>query len=549
MAKAATTATDDNVEILVHVAAPAMSKDDATYRALANAYLAFHPASRTSLPALTSQHAQQGPTTPEQQPPSSKTHEPFGPSFESAELSFEGAWDNADSPGLAAWPQSQPYQSPYATGAPSHTSPPVDHAEMMDAEDSWIAPPSTVPDSMPWNDLRLPELSSPSRTMEHFLGLLEDCSSFDDSSLDDSVMGTSPIRQGGETVKSCAVGKVPIPGMRPPLLPLPSQREPSSELSNVDSDIVVPASSSLPPVMRRGPSGFVSRAEENRAKENRAEENRADDSIIEETILEETILEENILEEKILEEKILEEKILEEKILEEKILEEKILEDTTVEDTTVEDTPLPRLKRNRPHHSRAGSDPLPSKRARLPSPDRLARSSSDTGPASPSPQTPAYPLTLRNPSDSAFISLLEIEAPAPKTSAASLSPDDLITPNMHLLMRSFGLPRRLDSVTRHRALKPFERGYWLLDCAGWEPGLAQRAWGFLYNYITDGFAGWGSRCVREAGWQWIRFWSFGHVANHVYLLLHVATERAIKSEEISWVDGAGEVVLVTKGHA
>ncbi|KAF3360473.1 hypothetical protein VdG1_01433 [Verticillium dahliae VDG1] len=458
MVKAATTATDDNVEILVHVAAPAMSKDDATYRALANAYLAFHPASRTSLPALTSQHAQQGPTTPEQQPPSSKTHEPFGPSFESAELSFEGAWDNADSPGLAAWPQSQPYQSPYATGAPSHTSPPGDHAEMMDAEDSWIAPPSTVPDSMPWNDLRLPELSSPSRTMEHFLGLLEDCSSFDDSSLDDSVMGTSPIRQGGETVKSCAVGKVPIPGMRPPLLPLPSQREPSSELCNVDSDIVVPASSSLPPVMRRGPSGFVSRAEENRAKENRAEENRADDN-------------------------------------------------------------------------------------------RLARSSSDTGPASPSPQTPAYPLTLRNPSDSAFISLLEIEAPAPKTSAASLSPDDLITPNMHLLMRSFGLPRRLDSVTRHRALKPFERGYWLLDCAGWEPGLAQRAWGFLYNYITDGFAGWGSRCVREAGWQWIRFWSFGHVANHVYLLLHVATERAIKSEEISWVDGAGEVVLVTKGHA
>ncbi|RXG47870.1 hypothetical protein VDGE_04276 [Verticillium dahliae] len=510
MAKAATTATDDNVEILVHVAAPAMGKDDATYRALANAYLAFHPASRTSLPALTSQHAQQGPTTPEQQPPSSKTHEPFGPSFESAELSFEGAWDNADSPGLAAWPQSQPYQSPYATGAPSHTSPPGDHAEMMDAEDSWIAPPSTVPDSMPWNDLRLPELSSPSRTMEHFLGLLEDCSSFDDSSLDDSVMGTSPIRQGGETVKSCAVGKVPIPGMRPPLLPLPSQREPSSELCNVDSDIVVPASSSLPPVMRRGPSGFVSRAEENRAEENRAEENRA---------------EENRADDK------------------------KILEDTTVEDTTVEDTPLPRLKRNRPHHSRAGSDPLPSKRARLPSPDRLARSSSDTGPASPSPQTPAYPLTLRNPSDSAFISLLEIEAPAPKTSAASLSPDDLITPNMHLLMRSFGLPRRLDSVTRHRALKPFERGYWLLDCAGWEPGLAQRAWGFLYNYITDGFAGWGSRCVREAGWQWIRFWSFGHVANHVYLLLHVATERAIKSEEISWVDGAGEVVLVTKGHA
>ncbi|KAM0594754.1 hypothetical protein ACHAP6_000502 [Verticillium nonalfalfae] len=446
MAQAATTATDDNVEILVHVAAPAMSKDDATYRALANAYLAFHAASCTSLPACTSQHAPQGPTTPE--PPSSKTHEPFGPSFESAELSFEGAWDNADSPRLAALPHSQPYQSSHPTSAPSHRSPPGDDAEMTDAEDSWIAPPSTVPDSMPWNDLRLPELSSPSRTMEHFLGLLEDCSALDDSSLDDSVMGTSPIRRGGET---------------------------APQINNESKSV----GAAVPPVVRHDLTGPVSRAEEN----------GGDDSIIEETIL---------------------------------------------EDTTVEDTPMPRLKRNRPHHSRA---------------DHLARSSSDTGPASPSPQTPAYPLTLRNPSDSTFISLLEIEAPAPKTSAASLSPDDLITPNMHLLMRSFGLPRRLDSVTRHRALKPFERGYWLLDCAGWEPGLAHRAWGFLYNYITDGFAGWGSRCVREAGWQWIRFWSFGHVANHVYLLLHVATERAIKSEEIAWVDGAGDVVLVTKGHA
>ncbi|KAG7132059.1 hypothetical protein HYQ45_009432 [Verticillium longisporum] len=445
MAKAATTATDDNVEILVHVAAPAMSKDDATYRALANAYLAFHPASRTPLPAWNSQHAQQGPTTPE--PPPSKTHEPFGPSFESAELSFEGAWDNADSPRLAALPQSQPYQSSYPTSAQSRRSPPGDDAETMDAEDS--------------------------RTMEHFLGLLEDYSSLDDSSLDGSVMGKSPIRRGG--------------GNGPQI-----NKESKS------------AGATLPPVMRHGLPRSVSRAKEN----------GADDSIVEETILEDTTV-----------------------------------EDTTVEDTTVEDTPLPRLRRNRPHHSRAGSDPLPSKHARLPSPDHLARSSSDTGPASPSPQTPAYPLTLRNPSDSAFISLLEIEAPAPKTSAASLSPDDLITPNMHLLMRSFGLPRRLDSVTRHRALKPFERGYWLLDCAGWEPGLAHRAWGFLYNYITDGFAGWGSRCVREAGWQWIRFWSFGHVANHVYLLLHVATERAIKSEEISWVDGAGDVVLVTKGHA
>ncbi|EEY18625.1 conserved hypothetical protein [Verticillium alfalfae VaMs.102] len=440
MAQAATPATDDNVEILVHVAAPAMSKDDATYRALANAYLAFHAASRTSLPACTSQHAPQGPTTPE--PPPSKTHEPF-----------------ATEPAL-------PIVTP--NKRPSHRSPPGNDAEMTDAEDSWIAPPSTVPDSMPWNDLRLPELSSPSRTMEHFLGLLEDCSALDDSSLDDSVMRTSPIQRRG--------------GIAP-------------QINNESKSV----GAAVPPVVRHDLTGPVSWAEEN----------GGDDSIIEETIL----------------------------------------EDTTVEDTTVEDTSLSPLKRKRPHHSRAGSDPLPSKHARLPSPDHLARSSSDTGLASPSPQTPAYPLTLRNPSDSTFISLLEIEAPAPKTSAASLSPDDLITPNMHLLMRSFGLPRRLDSVTRHRALKPFERGYWLLDCAGWEPGLAHRAWGFLYNYITDGFAGWGSRCVREAGWQWIRFWSFGHVANHVYLLLHVATERAIKSEEIAWVDGAGDVVLVTKGHA
>ncbi|KAG5926734.1 hypothetical protein E4U42_002988 [Claviceps africana] len=70
--------TDVDVEILVHVAAPSRIADDATYRQLARAYLAFRPTAQEHTPS---------------------DNGPF--ISESQELSFQSALDNRSSPRIA----------------------------------------------------------------------------------------------------------------------------------------------------------------------------------------------------------------------------------------------------------------------------------------------------------------------------------------------------------------------------------------------------------------------------------------------------------------
>lgn len=224
-----------------------------------------------------------------------------------------------------------------------------------------------------------------------------------------------------------------------------------------------------------------------------------------------------------------------------------IIEDTVLEETPAQPTKRPLARAE----ARASSEPLTNKRQRItPSSSfpgtTLTRSASDTD----APVTTSeHPLVLRDNGNGAYLSLLEIEAPGPTIGTSNMAPDSLITANLSALAQSLDMSRRYRPTETLRDVRPYERGYWLLDCREWDQILVQRTWGFLHNYISQGFAGWGSRCVRDEDWAWIRVWCFGHVIGHVYLLLYLASERKLKTQGATWIDGGGEVTVVTEGRA
>lgn len=222
-----------------------------------------------------------------------------------------------------------------------------------------------------------------------------------------------------------------------------------------------------------------------------------------------------------------------------------------VEDTTLEGGSATTGKRPATTTvSRADSEPIHSKRPRLSSDDPSrgppTRSMSESGANDDHATT--HPLVLKN-TDTKYLSLLEVDAPGPPTGMDVILPASLITPNLSVLANLLQMSRRFRPVETRRDLRPFERGYWLVDCSGWDGDMVRQAWGFLYNYVSQGLAGWGCRCVRDENWQWMRLWCFGHVVGHTYLLLYLASERKLKTERAQWIDGEGLVVLVTEGHA
>lgn len=221
----------------------------------------------------------------------------------------------------------------------------------------------------------------------------------------------------------------------------------------------------------------------------------------------------------------------------------------------IQDTPC-QPTRKRPSStsspSRAGSEPPPSskrhKRSAPISESRsITRSTSDVGPAGTSN---LYRPIRRPPNERhlSYLERLEIHPPGPPVADTELAPDDLLTPKLRELARQLNIGKRFHPAEQTRELRPFERGHWLLDWTGWRPTLRERAWHFLTDYILEGFAGWGVWCKRAEDWSWLRVYCWGHVAGHVYLALYLASERALKTDSARWLDGTGDVIVITNGH-
>lgn len=183
----------------------------------------------------------------------------------------------------------------------------------------------------------------------------------------------------------------------------------------------------------------------------------------------------------------------------------------------------------RPPHIRAESEPMPSKRVKQlgSAAPTIIRSSSDS-------LLPVKEDSSSSPSC--------IRPPSPPVSVQILEPASLIPPKLAKLASD--LSSRYKPVYGNQSLQAFDRGYWLVDCSSWPPHVLDEAWGFLSNYIQGGLAGWGVWCRRgSVSGDWLRIYSWAHIAKHMYLLIYLASGRHIKTTGASWYGADGEVAI------
>jgi hypothetical protein len=203
------------------------------------------------------------------------------------------------------------------------------------------------------------------------------------------------------------------------------------------------------------------------------------------------------------------------------------------------DSSLPPL----PSSSRGESEPPPAKAPRTSSfkdPTTrvkndvlgLVRSSSDIGHA-PS-ASPTSTLSEEQ------LNALEVFAPSPPVGVEDLDESNMIPENLAKLAAQ--LSSRYQPVLK-RAIDPLERGYWYVDCASWPPERRRAAWVFLFRYIETGMASWGVWCRRSGNHDSLRLYCWGHLVQHAYLLLYLASERALKYTGAEWKDAESEVAI------
>ncbi|KAK7988742.1 hypothetical protein PG989_009057 [Apiospora arundinis] len=197
--------------------------------------------------------------------------------------------------------------------------------------------------------------------------------------------------------------------------------------------------------------------------------------------------------------------------------------------------------------ARADSEPPPSKRQRqtqtTDSPQGMLRTSSDLGPQRTSQHEQGRPITFLTQHGYDHESL-ELYSPDPPTDAVQLEPEDLVTAGLKKLGNDLQIPKRFCPEWQSRDLRPFERGYWCLDCSDWTPQLRSEAWVFLANYVGGGVAGWGIWCRRDPEFNILKVYCWGHVVAHIFLLLYLASRRKVLFTGATWTDGDSKVVIV-----
>ncbi|KAH9212409.1 hypothetical protein DL95DRAFT_391562 [Leptodontidium sp. 2 PMI_412] len=182
----------------------------------------------------------------------------------------------------------------------------------------------------------------------------------------------------------------------------------------------------------------------------------------------------------------------------------------------------------------------PEKRARLEPPSFRGFVSSQP--------TPTFSKPVATPNASSFQipgiwwELLEIHPNPPVTSSGDLTPEIFITPHLAAIAKRMP-PSLYCPISKTRDLRDMERGYWLLECKGWNENLQQRCWDALGRYIGKDLAGWGVWCKREEDFKSIRVYCWGVVVGHIYLLLYMASDSKIKKAGARWIGGDGETII------
>lgn len=143
--------------------------------------------------------------------------------------------------------------------------------------------------------------------------------------------------------------------------------------------------------------------------------------------------------------------------------------------------------------------------------------------------------------------VFEIRPTPPLTSTADLTGDMLITNPLRQLVKKIKSSQCLYPFIpkeQTRELRPMERGYWQVNCEKWDTSMRDRCWDFLGKYVGRDSAGWGVSCIRDAETRGLRVYCWGIVAEHIYLLLHMASASKIKGTGACWVGGDGSPIII-----
>lgn len=510
------TKSKSTMEILVHVAAPAKAVDDVAYRTLARAYLDFEPASRISVhldqtpmhdvSAAETSYAgnslwQVGGGTI----PSSSMN---GGVVESPNISFRSAFGNLDSPRLRQ----------------------LEGEYTLDSQLSFIAPPSVIQDSLPENNLAISQYCSPTRILEHYL------SAFDSSQSDSSPVLQRRVLPTTEHSSECqSPAKSPSGEKEGPRSEVRQHTQPAFQSifdagekgrgvaeDVLDDQLLLPPSSgqqtrTAPPPLGGDGSSLCEGI--NKSCQQRT---HGGEMVIPLS------------------------PVVNNKRRRSYSAQPSMIDETRIASSYPSQPPEAPIEEVIPSSiTRADSEP-PTKRPRCsPAPvlgNILARSSSDIAPRQD--RDNAHRGRAQPPQHLQTLHHLEVVAPDPPVSLHTLQPKDVITDAVAKLARQLGLKERFQPQSQSRPLRPFERGYWLIDCSSWAEDLKQSAWLFITQYVESGSAGWGVSCTRDKAFTRIRLYCFGCVVGHMYLVIYLMSQRKMLEVGMSWVAADGKPILV-----
>lgn len=88
-------------------------------------------------------------------------------------------------------------------------------------------------------------------------------------------------------------------------------------------------------------------------------------------------------------------------------------------------------------------------------------------------------------------------------------------------------------------LRPLQRGYWRLDMSTWDESSRWTTWARLHESISQGAAGWRVWCLRDEACVRIRTYCWASLAGHVYLLLNEATGGRVRCTDVEWIGDDG----------
>lgn len=101
-------------------------------------------------------------------------------------------------------------------------------------------------------------------------------------------------------------------------------------------------------------------------------------------------------------------------------------------------------------------------------------------------------------------------------------------------------PSKAGGPAEKTDLRPLQRGYWLLDMSTWDESSRWTAWSRLHGHISHGTAGWRVWCLRDEACVRIRTYCWASLAGHVYLLLNDASGGRVSCMDVNWIGDDGK---------